>query len=143
MFLQLISVQSLMAALSCPALRDPMDLARQAPLSMGLSRSEYWEGWPFPSPAGSSAKQGSNPGLPHFRPLLYRLIPQGSPPGPTPDAASPRKPAFTPSLSVCLSHAAGVCIAVPGLSPAVMGELLEGSSISACPSSCWQAVPPP
>lgn len=70
-----------LAALSCPALRDPMNLARQAPLSMGLSRLEYWEGWPFPFPAGSSAKQGSNPGLPHFRPLLYRLIPQGSPQG--------------------------------------------------------------
>ena len=25
-------------------------VARQAPLSMGFSRQEYWSGWPFPSP---------------------------------------------------------------------------------------------
>ena len=33
-----------LVAQSCPALRDTMDLALQAPLSMGLSRSEYWVG---------------------------------------------------------------------------------------------------
>ena len=27
-----------------------MDIARQAPLSMGFSRQEYWSGLPFPSP---------------------------------------------------------------------------------------------
>ena len=27
-----------------------MDLARQAPLSMGFPRREYWSGLPFPSP---------------------------------------------------------------------------------------------
>ena len=26
--------------------------ARQAPLSMGFSRQEYWSGWLFPSPGG-------------------------------------------------------------------------------------------
>ena len=29
-------------------------VARQAPLSMGLSRPEYWSGLPFPPPGGSS-----------------------------------------------------------------------------------------
>ena len=29
---------------------DPMDLARQAPLSMGFSRQEYWSGLPCPPP---------------------------------------------------------------------------------------------
>ena len=28
---------------------DPMDLARQAPPSMGFSRQEHWNGLPFPS----------------------------------------------------------------------------------------------
>ena len=28
----------------------PLTVARQAPLSMGLSRQEYWSGLPFPSP---------------------------------------------------------------------------------------------
>ncbi|KAM7230968.1 hypothetical protein CapIbe_018458, partial [Capra ibex] len=28
----------------------PWTLARQAPLSMGFSRQEYWSGLPFPSP---------------------------------------------------------------------------------------------
>ena len=34
----------------CPILCDPMDVARQASLSMGFSRQEYWSGLPFPSP---------------------------------------------------------------------------------------------
>ena len=29
---------------------DPRTVARQAPLSMGFSRQEYWSGLPFPPP---------------------------------------------------------------------------------------------
>ena len=32
-----------------PTLCDPVDCSRQAPLSMGFSRQEYWSGLPFPS----------------------------------------------------------------------------------------------
>ena len=32
----------------------PWTVARQAPLSMGFSRQEYWSGLPFPSPGESS-----------------------------------------------------------------------------------------
>ena len=35
---------------SCQTLCDPMDLARQAPLSMGFSRKEYWSGVLFLPP---------------------------------------------------------------------------------------------
>ena len=35
---------------SCPTLATPWTAARQAPLSMGFSREEYWSGLPFPSP---------------------------------------------------------------------------------------------
>ena len=35
---------------SCPTLCGPVDLAYQAPPSMGFSRQEYWSGLPFPSP---------------------------------------------------------------------------------------------
>ena len=35
---------------SCPTLATPWTVARQAPLSMGFSRQEYWSGLPFPSP---------------------------------------------------------------------------------------------
>ena len=44
----------------------------QAPLSMRFSRQEYWSGLPFPSP-GNFPTQGSNPGLPRCRQMLYRL----------------------------------------------------------------------
>ena len=33
---------------------DPMDVAHQAPLSMGFSRQEYWSGLLFPTPGESS-----------------------------------------------------------------------------------------
>ena len=36
---------------SCPTLATPWTVARQAPLSMGFSRQEYWSGLPFPSPS--------------------------------------------------------------------------------------------
>ena len=34
----------------CPTLCDPMEIACQAPLSMGFSRQEYWGRLPFPPP---------------------------------------------------------------------------------------------
>ena len=34
---------------SCSTLCDPMDCSRQAPLSMGFPRQEYWSGLPFPT----------------------------------------------------------------------------------------------
>ena len=39
-----------LVAQSCPTLCEPMDLACEAPLSMGFSRQEEWSGLPFPSP---------------------------------------------------------------------------------------------
>ena len=39
-----------LVAKSCLALLDPMDCSRQAPLSMGFPRQEYWSGLPFPLP---------------------------------------------------------------------------------------------
>ena len=38
----------------CLMLCDPMDCSLQAPLSMGVSRQEYWSGVPLPSPTHSS-----------------------------------------------------------------------------------------
>ena len=35
---------------SCPTLKPPWIVARQAPLRMGFSRQEYWRGLPFPAP---------------------------------------------------------------------------------------------
>ena len=39
----------------------PWTVAHQAPLSMGLSRQEYWSGLPFPSP-GDLPEPGIEPG---------------------------------------------------------------------------------
>ena len=41
----------------------PWTIARQAPLSRGLSRQEYWSGLPFPSP-GDLPDLGIKPGSP-------------------------------------------------------------------------------
>ena len=38
-----------LVAQSCPTLCNYWTIARQAPLSMGLFRQEYWSGLPFPS----------------------------------------------------------------------------------------------
>ena len=39
---------------SCPTLCNPRDYSRQAPLSMGFSRQEYWSGLPHPPPGDLS-----------------------------------------------------------------------------------------
>ena len=56
----------------------PWTVARQAPLSMGFSRQEYWSGLPFPSP-GDLPNPGIEPGSPALRQTLYPLSHQGSP----------------------------------------------------------------
>ena len=51
--------------------------ARQAPLSMGFSRQQYWSGLPCPL-QGIFPTHVSNPGLLHFRQILYHLSHQGN-----------------------------------------------------------------
>ena len=65
-----------LVAQSCLTLLQPQGLyvARQASLSMGFSRQEYWHGLPFPSP-GIFPTQGLNLGLLHCRRILYHLSP--------------------------------------------------------------------
>ena len=52
--------------------------ARQAPLSMGFSRQEYWSGLPFPSP-GDLPDPGLEPGLLRCRQMIYQLSYEGGP----------------------------------------------------------------
>ena len=64
---------------SCLTLCDPLYyIAHQAPLSLGFSRQEYWNGLLFPPP-GHLPDLGSNSGLLYCRQILYHLNHQGSP----------------------------------------------------------------
>ena len=56
----------------------PWIVARQAPLSMGFFRQEYWSGLPYPSP-GDLPNLGIEPGLLNYRQILYSLSYEGSP----------------------------------------------------------------
>ena len=71
--------QVLVVAQSCLTLCDPIDCSRQAPLSMGFSRQEYWSELPFPSPE-IFLTQGLNAGLLNCRQVLYHMSHQESPP---------------------------------------------------------------
>ena len=51
-------------------------VARQAPLSMGFSRQEYWSGLPFPSPGGLP-----NPGIEPGSAALQADALSSEPPG--------------------------------------------------------------
>ena len=60
---------------SRPTLSDPWTVARQAPLSVGFSRREYWSGLPFPPP-GDLPEPGTEPVSPVSpapQAILYRL----------------------------------------------------------------------
>ena len=61
------------------ALETPWTIARQAPLSMGILQARILEWVATPSRRGIFSSQGSNPGLPHCRRILYHLSHQGSP----------------------------------------------------------------
>ena len=54
----------------------PCTVARQAPLSMGFSRHEYWSGLPFPSP-GDLPHPGIEPRSPALQQILYSLSHRG------------------------------------------------------------------
>ena len=56
----------------------PWTVAHQAPLSMGLSRQEYWSGLPSPSP-GDLLNPGIEPGSPALQVDSLPLSYQGSP----------------------------------------------------------------
>ena len=59
----------------CLALRDPMTVAHQAPLSMGFSRQVYWSELPFPPPGGQP-----NPGIKPSSPVSPALQADSLPP---------------------------------------------------------------
>ena len=54
----------------------PWTVARQAPLSIGVSRQEYWSGLPFPSPGDLP-----NPGIEPQSPTLQADVLTSEPPG--------------------------------------------------------------
>ena len=51
----------------------PWTVARQAPLSMGFSRQEYWSGLPFRSP-GDLSDPGIEPGSPRIGGRLFEYV---------------------------------------------------------------------
>ena len=63
---------------SRPTLYDPMDLAHQAPLSLGFFMQEYWNGLPFPS-LGDLPNPGIKPTLSALQADSLLLSHQGSP----------------------------------------------------------------
>ena len=56
----------------------PWTVARQAPLSGGFSRQEYWSGLPFPSP-GDLLDPGIEPGSPALQADSLLSEPPGKP----------------------------------------------------------------
>ena len=64
--------------LSCLTVWDPMDVVRQAPLSLGFSRQEYWSGQPFRSP-GEPPDPGIKPRFPALQADSLPSEPQGKP----------------------------------------------------------------
>ena len=59
-------------------LATPWTIARQAPLSMGFSRQEYWSGLPLPSP-GDLPNLEIEPGSPALQADSLPSEPQGEP----------------------------------------------------------------
>ena len=69
---------------SRPTLSDPWTVARQAPLSVGFSRREYWSGLPFP-PSGDLPDPGIKSGSPALQPDSLLSEPPAKPKTPSLD----------------------------------------------------------
>ena len=73
----------MLIAQSCLTFVTPWTVARQAPLSMGYPRQEYWSGLPFPSPEGlpdpgteprSALQADSSPSKPPGKPPINSVF---------------------------------------------------------------------
>ena len=73
---KLLHIKVKVKLLSHVRLCDPVDLAHQAPPSMGFSRQEYWSGLPFPSPGDLP-----DPGIEPRSPALQADALTSEPPG--------------------------------------------------------------
>ena len=69
-----------LVAKSCLNLATPWTADCQAPLSMGFSRQEYWNGLPFPSP-GDLPDPGIKPQSPALEADALTSEPPGKPKG--------------------------------------------------------------
>ena len=63
---------------SCLTLATPWTIDCQAPLSIGFSRQEYWNGLPFPSP-GDLPDSGIEPSSPTLQADSLTSEPPGKP----------------------------------------------------------------
>ena len=63
---------------SCSALATPCTVARQALLSLGFSRQEFWNGLPFPSPE-DLLNLGIKPKSPVLEGRFFTTVPPGKP----------------------------------------------------------------
>ena len=71
----------MLSRLSCVQLYvTPWTIARQAPLSLGFSRQEYWSGVPFPSPGDlpDPGMESTSPAVPVWQADSLSLSHQGS-----------------------------------------------------------------
>ena len=71
-----LSLGGALVTQSCPTLATLWTVARQAPLSMGFFRQEYWSALPFPTPGDLS-----DPGIEPRSPALQAGSLLSEPPG--------------------------------------------------------------
>ena len=127
--LQLLAVYSVMSRLC-----DPWAVARQAPLSVGFSRQEYWSGLPLPCP--------KEPPPPHpHQGRKHDECPRGSLPIPHP-LTPPKAPAllaFHPLdlFSLLLTQIRGI---IKGVSFCVSGSFMQHDVYERRPSASAQLL---
>ena len=76
----LVGIMLLSRSFISDSFATPWTAARQAPLSVGFSRQEYWSGLPFPSP-GDLPNPGIKPMSPALAGGFFTIEPPGKPSG--------------------------------------------------------------
>ena len=121
--------QKVLVAHLCPLFATLQTVARQAPLSMGFSRQEYWSGLPWPSP-GHLPDPVIEPGSPALQTLITE------PPGKRRNLARhlhrPSSGSPPTGLSGCFCAGGPVCTEPEALNTLPLGRELQRAGL--CPS---------
>ena len=130
------------------SLSTPQTVARQALLSMGFSRQEYWNGVPYPSPGGSSQPRDQTWSSHITGRFFYHVSHQGSPGGlvvnnPPDNARAVRGPGSIPGSGRSPRGGHGTplqysCLENPMASRAWLGlqSAAAAKSLQSCPTLC-------
>ena len=129
-------------AQSCLTLCNPMTVAHQAPLSVGLPKQGYWSWLPFPPP-GDLPNPGIEPMTPALPALQADSLPLRHPGSPEPTNQQSSKTQLSTNHSMTSSQGQTFPSALPAAQKASLRVLPHGNPPDTTVTAAWSVVTGP